>query len=356
MTKYLIKLTPCGKFFFGGDMKFKRGNNDEKFSSYIIKSCTIPQQTSLLGMLRFLLLSHAGENVFKGNCIQSVKSAEELIGKESFSVNSGKEKNFGVIKGIGPCFIMDSEGKSYFKAPITDNFSSISKDDDSVTAYINGEKKTVHKLNISDNEIYTGKCHLESVWKSTEGDTKLTDGDIFIQDQRLGIALGKNGKTEENAFYKQHFYRMKPQYCFAFEAEVDKELQELPQHDVVKLGADDSMFFFEAEVIQQVTYPTKKEKGFSLTLLSDAYLPEGISGASYAITTTRAVRFLCIGNNTDSSSYSKSGDSGFKTSKRIEMYEAGSVFFFDNSDKMNEFQKKLDMYKEFIQIGYNKYY
>ena len=69
MSKYIIKLIPTGRFFFGGDMTFtigkqketdkSKGEKDsyqiynEEFSSYIISSLKFPQQTSLLGMLRF---------------------------------------------------------------------------------------------------------------------------------------------------------------------------------------------------------------------------------------------------------------------------------------------------------------
>ena len=51
MSKYIIKLTPTGRFFFGGDMTFSVGEqpddknkkkdfqkHNEKFSSYIIPS------------------------------------------------------------------------------------------------------------------------------------------------------------------------------------------------------------------------------------------------------------------------------------------------------------------------------
>lgn len=61
MSKYLVKLMPLGKFFFGGDMTFKIGNKETAFSSYIIHSFTTPQQTSILGMMRFLILSNNDE-------------------------------------------------------------------------------------------------------------------------------------------------------------------------------------------------------------------------------------------------------------------------------------------------------
>ena len=64
MTDFHIALTPIDKFYFGGDMTFPVGNDkndafNTKFSSYIIESTYFPQQTSLLGMLRYLLLSNS---------------------------------------------------------------------------------------------------------------------------------------------------------------------------------------------------------------------------------------------------------------------------------------------------------
>ena len=61
--RYFVQLEPTGKFFFGGDMRFGINGKEEEFSSYIIESSKMPQQTSILGMLRFLLLSN-DENLF----------------------------------------------------------------------------------------------------------------------------------------------------------------------------------------------------------------------------------------------------------------------------------------------------
>jgi CRISPR-associated protein Cmr3 len=353
MANYLIKLTPCGKFFFGGDMRFKKGDTeDEQFSSYIIKSSTMPQQTSLLGMLRYLLLTQADESVFKDNSIQDVEKADSLIGKKSFTVNGNGAKNdFGAIKAIGPCFIMDSQDKCYFRTAATENFSSISKDESS-TAFINGRSITVHKLTTTDNQTYTGKVWLSSKWKSSDGNSTITDEELFIPDQRLGIALGKNGKTDDNAFYKQHSFRMKPGFSFAFEAEVD---QELPERDIVKLGADDSMFIFEAKK-NGAKYPTKKSNELSIVLLSNANLPRDIEEVSYAVTSTRPFRFLSIKNRKESYAYNNNGASGFTQSLRYELYEAGSTFFFKDNEAMKKFKARLDAQGDFKQIGYNKYY
>ena len=83
MSKYLVKLLPLGKFFFGGDMAFKVNNKETAFSSYIIHSFMTPQQTSILGMMRFLILSKVNDkSVFsvERNCINDVEKANGLIG------------------------------------------------------------------------------------------------------------------------------------------------------------------------------------------------------------------------------------------------------------------------------------
>ena len=69
MSKYIVSLTPLGKYFFGGDMTFKvsdKNDYNERYSSYVIQSGQFPQQTSLLGMMRFLLLSNKPKNYFYG--------------------------------------------------------------------------------------------------------------------------------------------------------------------------------------------------------------------------------------------------------------------------------------------------
>jgi CRISPR-associated protein Cmr3 len=51
MAKYLIKLYPIDRYFFGSDVTFGADN-----SNYFVRSVYFPQQTTLLGMLRYYLL------------------------------------------------------------------------------------------------------------------------------------------------------------------------------------------------------------------------------------------------------------------------------------------------------------
>ena len=117
-NRYLISLKPVGKFFFGGDMSFPVNGKKSEYSSYIIKSNKFPQQTSLLGMLRFLVLRN-DSSVFDAatQSITDRHAAAKLIGESSF-VQSGCKATYGVIKGISECFL-----QTMHKAPLQVNFS-----------------------------------------------------------------------------------------------------------------------------------------------------------------------------------------------------------------------------------------
>ena len=55
MATKLIKLTPLDAFFFGDENTFGMDN-----TSYYVRSRKLPQQTSLLGLLRYELLKKKG--------------------------------------------------------------------------------------------------------------------------------------------------------------------------------------------------------------------------------------------------------------------------------------------------------
>lgn len=376
MNKYLVTLTPTGKFFFGGDMTFKSGrkNEDDKFSSYIIHSSMMPQQTSLLGMMRFLILSN-DSGVFNAsdNCIKLGKTNQDkvnkLIGEKSFIVSENHSKgNFGKISELGPCFLYNKvEKQAYFKAAmdkeLTLDFSN------AIKANINGKEMTLPEIkmkkcvdNDKKNAYYTGKNHLKSFYCSLNG-TFIAEDKLFSQDSRIGIDKNYSGKTDNAAFYKQISYRLKEKFCFAFEIEVENDI-DLARFNkqLVRVGADASCFVFEAKKINgDLDYPQDKD-ALRVVLISDSYigsLQKDIEGSAkglirYAITQVRPFRFLSLSNSTDPSNYNVK----YKTSRsevRYDLYQAGSVFYFEDEADKNKFCEIIDSYKEFKQIGYNNY-
>lgn len=374
MSKYLVKLTPLGKFFFGGDMTFKsnRGKEDkedERYSSYIIHSFMMPQQTSLLGMLRFLLLSN-DDAIFdrKENHIKvGVKSeVESLIGKWSFSVPDGHiENDFGQIVKLGPCFLYEKEHKkAYFKIGMDEglqiDFSTFRK------AYINNVEVEIPQIQVKErvgkvdkDPYYSGKDHWETFYALADGSSAIKESELFTQDSRIGIDKDYEGKVKDAAFYKQISYRLKEGFCFALEVEI-KDGTELMKYNglLVKLGADASCFMLEIEKLNKdLVYLQNRDKEHRVVLVSDSYLSENIEDKKlirYAITQIRPFRFLSTANKTDAKDYNIKFRT-FRSKKRYDLYQAGSVFYFKDQNKRDAFCKSLDGFKDFVQIGYNKY-
>lgn len=368
---YFVKLKPMGKFFFGGDMRFEVNGKEEEFSSYIIESSMMPQQTSLLGMMRFLLLSN-DENLFdvKENVIKSgkMKAVSEKIGERSFSVNpDGAMNSFGDILSLGPCCLYGNN-ECYYRASADDAFSSFGWT--GVKAMINGKEVEIPELKImkeNKEELYTGKVELSPCFKSfTTGEVEKEEewdenGEaigLFIKDSRIGIDKDYDGKKKTKAFYKQISYRLKDGFCFAFEVEVNDgiKLEEF-NGQIVKLGADASSFVFEAEETQPSVKGNKE--GLSVVLLSDAYISkEDMETANirFSINQIRPFRFLKTVNQEDASYYRINGKKTATCTERYELYQAGSVFYFKDDADRNTFVKVLESREDFNQIGYNKFY
>ena len=332
MSKYKITLTPTGRFFFGGDQKFQVGNTKDKFNdSYIIESRKFPQQTSLLGMLRFLILSNDSAAFNKGTqTISNAQKAEELIGKESFQV--GKENKFGKIDNIGPCGLVKGNGKILFPEWMFEKYKDESK------------KETELKPVDKDCTDYDAKLGIAVTFDNVKED------DIFIQDKRMGINRDiTTGKTDDGALYKQIFYRLADGYAFAFEAEVDYDMEKY-KGQLVTLGGDNSQFVIGIEEPNPNEEP--KVINFIVTLQSDSFIKRDVAeSASFAVSDVVPFKCLQIG----SVSYNRKNAKPSDYSKKLYLYKAGSIFFFDDKTALKKFTVELESHKDFRQIGYNYY-
>lgn len=346
MSSYLITLKPTGKFFFGGEMTFQVGkvkdsDFNECFSSYIIESNLFPQQTSLLGMLRFLILKNAGETVFKDNKIVDKEKAAERIGKCSFSTDaSHQRKDYGWIHSISACFLMNGA------EPIEKTALGLGYSFDFGTAdlaWVNGKQVAIP---CSD---YDPKKGLENNMY-----------DYFQKDLRMGIKKDYEGRKrgndeEEKALYKQINYRFKEEHNdlkFAFYADVDSEL-DLAQYDgqSVSLGADSSIFVINIKRCEEPQQNLSKEK--EVILCSPSFLEDkDLEPVAYAVTQT--ISFRCLETTVETESYNRLHWK-VKRSEKKNLYDSGSRFFFATQEDKEKFINALNSYEEFVQIGYNRY-
>ena len=354
MTKtYLITLTPTGKFFFGGDMTFTVNGKESEFTSYIIRSNKFPQQTSLLGMLRFLILRN-DENVFDASTqsIKDRKAAANLIGPKSFE-NSNKEGDFGKIKKLHHCFLQVCKDSQWVDMHVVNPKADLQVTfDNPCLAIINEKLVEVPKISFEAKELYETEYICSSCGKATK------ESEIFKEDICNGINRDiKTGKTDDNALFKQVFYRFNnkgTQYRFAFYAEMDLTEDEVKKYNgqLVSIGGDNSQFVVG---IEQKNIPqTEGGKGTKVVLESPAYLTkEDLEKVRFAITDT--IPFKCMKTKTESvESYNKRNQK-YDYSESISLYDKGSVFYFKDSDDATDFIEKLKQHADFYQIGYNHY-
>lgn len=354
MSKYLVTLKPVDKFFFGGDMTFEVAGKDghnKKFKSYIIESAKFPQQTSLLGMLRFLLLRKSP--YFENGKITDKDGAAGLIGEHSFEVNNTDD--FGKIKSLSGCFIRDRLNcLDYAFAPFTQDFSLY---DTNRVGSVNGVE-----IRLPAVVGFTAKSGYTKYLLSAKGKRKIDD--VFVEDRRIGINRNiSTGLTEDSALYKQISYRFKDfdkenvkriaDYCFAFYVEVDEDMTSAKYNgEVVSVGADGSQFIISFER-GGTDNRLSLSRNNMLVLQSPAYLiRDALKLSSFFVTETIPFRFLKTTVDTDDYTvYSKT----LQRSEKYELYAPGSVFFFETQENVRAFEEQLKSAEEFVRIGFNEY-
>lgn len=407
MYTYLIKLTPLDKFFFGQKKTFGDDN-----ANYFVYSSHFPQQTTLLGLLRYQLLQIAGEDVFKDNKIQDTNKAAKLIGEQSFSPFVKDKLQFGIIQSLSPVFIIDKkkndEGKEEYFLPVGKRFQK------------KKEKAPYSLLHLSCQAgcppifgEYKPKKGLASCWLSSNGTTLLNEEDFFTKDERIGIRKDYEGATKDDAFFCQRYYRFnnfkkvvedeegneckqppvrEHDFCFAVLLETHRDIkhEELNKR-IVYLGGERQPFLMDLMEVREETFKltiesstftaeayykslfktfklniesstlTSDEKHYTVVLLSDAMIePEHLEGVKFA--STEVKDFACllthVGTRKFYNKKKKREEQNLEKDETVlshqhELYARGSVFYFDTKEQANQFCEDLEKVPNFHTIGYN---
>jgi CRISPR-associated protein Cmr3 len=320
--RYLVTLTPLEPYLFGGDTTFgKHGSKEE--GSYIVKSTLFPQQSALLGMVKkemmiqagYLTRKRKGEWVDKG---KAKENAEKLVGKEKFDISKKDKQDFQAIKNISPIFL------------IRENIRFIKKVDIDSYNYIDGGL-----------ENYTAKDDIYDNFISLDSDEKIKISDIFLEVEQVGNKKGGG----DNSLFKKISYSLDDNFKFAFYLDSGYELKE----SIVTLGADRSSF--KMEVVQKDDSLEYKDKNDYLVLLGDAYITEPVE-CDFAITSEisyRQIEGKRSSMTTKDEKEKNQQNNPFQKSKRVFLYERGSVFI---GNDLSQLIKSLDN-PNLQQIGYN---
>jgi len=364
----MIKLTPLDKFFFGGEKTFGMSGNE----NYLIRSEYFPQQTTLLGMLRRVLLEQCGLLSPHTNWqIEDRGSAEKIIGGQSFQIDgSSTPQDFKVIQRLSPVFLVH-EGERYFPCPIDHSFTLVAELGASFLVNAGGKKATIPILN-----GYDPKNPPDRKWISESGKTEIED-DIFKISPRPGVWKGSRGEEEEEGYYKQYFVKFNGSWCFAFygelnesiiPAELNKAYGDSLKSTQVVLGKERSTFTMEVAQTKgesdDLFFPANLKlmnmavNWQKIIFMSDSYVDNNIyDNCFFGFTDTSNFRFIET-NVSRTKLYSNLTSHKSKVEQAIKsgkynLLKKGSVLYVEN-DNLPGIKAQLDN-KRFRQIGYNWY-
>ncbi|MBL0709335.1 MAG: hypothetical protein JJW00_09820 [Sulfurimonas sp.] len=314
--RYLVTLAPLEPFLFGGDNTFGKVGDKEN-GTYLVSSRQFPQQSAVLGMLKKEIMTQSGvlTRKVRGEWVDRYhkKEAGDLVGVEKFDIRSSELQNFGAITSLGAVFLMQ-EDERYIKKVDIDSYSY---------SYNDGLLKDYNpKKDIYDNFV------------NINSDEKLSSKDIFKAIEQTGNKTG----GEDNSLFKKTSYTLKHNFKFAFYLECDYELK----NSIISLGADGSKFKLEIKESDKTLY--YQDKNGYLTLLSDAYITLPIKEhCEFAITSE--ISFQSLQNQKHATKTNE-----FKKSKKIFLYEKGSVFIKPSEELLKNLQNKNCQ-----QVGYNQH-
>lgn len=361
MGKYRMKIEPTGTFYFGSERKFNPVDGER--NNYLVHSRVFPQQTTLLGMLRFALL--------KGTIREQKPQGKDdlLIGPNSFDEET---THYGIISRLSPVFVADKEDELlveigldyqiYKDMPLHLELKSLSgtgtTGDTSETIYYypryDPKEESRHYLTCRDAS--DPRCHLISY------------DEIFKPCQKPGNQKDRTGKSQEKSFYKQTMYRMEKGYSFVLFLETSRDIVVDGQPFWVTMGGDQSEFkvtLWEENECGDMAEENKdvfEEGAGKVTLLSDTYISNPLeimpfyyfanvekTGFRYIRTilnqTSNYADIYCKGNKDDTDNRDKKP----MISKMKILVAKGSVFYCSD---VRSFVSLLN-HPAYRAIGYN---
>lgn len=341
--RYLVKMTPIEPYAFGTDQTFQyHGVEATGKETYFVRSNQVPEQTTILGMLRYIVLEMEG--LLNSDFHYTAEEREKMnscIGRESFRFLQKEKQDFGMIHEISPVFLMDSKNHIYIKNP-----------------YHNKSQETFIPMELSEKPYMTS-AGLLRLPKTDEFQAKaghafgyydLTAGTVCQEElfvSRILTGNRKNGyaDTKDDGFFKREVVELKKGFSFAVYVEADR----LPEQTIAYMGQKKSAFRITAA---ETTDPTLVEQvrgheAFSeqsevwYYALSDQVLEQSVKYDRFCIVEEKQIRNL--------ETVSQSGKYVQKLKRSDRQYnliQSGSVFH-----EICPFGEAPENWK---QIGYNQ--
>lgn len=332
VNTYLVTFRPLGEFAFGTERNFKfEGLQVEGQISYFVNSLPIPEQTTILGALRYTILEKEGK--LKSDFAYNEEEKGEIqkkIGSESFDFAKDSQ-DFGAIKSISPVFLVNQEKKFYVRNPLNNKIKKgqgieVIRTGNSEE---NGQKEEALQTSYNrfcfprENE-YNAKARL------AEGYINLEDGKIETDIFQSAVMTG-NRKNNGNIDQKEGFFKREVHYLkkgFSFAVIVEAEENSLPSKTWVRMGQRGAAFLLQTESILKNDLEEQVKTRFQTDnsgetwyyVLSDMVMPKDNTYSGFCIIYKKSIRNL----QTD---YDKKRRGIQRSTVQYNLIQAGSVFY-----------------------------
>ncbi len=343
MSNYFeITLRPVENYFFGGERTFGEGES----VNYSAQSNQFPQQTALLGLLRYVILEQSSSlPLFKHR-----NKADELIGSKGFNASTPSQ-SFGMIRSISPLLLKNEQG--YFRI---------------------GDEKEVLDVEFSGSDQYMILGNINKVPTIKDYDPKkryetqiialknkknrLSISKVLIEETQVGIKKAKDGETHTDSFFRHKCYRLKDGFRFSFVAEIEEVEYKATKYDlkkcksIINFGAEQKQFHMEIKKLDSKTSNDREtlidgqgshNASFDrIILISDAIIDFNLHElCEFYISETTNFRTMSF-------DYNYSGGKPLK----LNLLQKGGILY-PKEGKMNELSKCLKKHVKFRNIGFN---
>lgn len=365
---YLIRLSPLGRYFFGGERTFGFDNDN---ANYLVRSRYLPQQTTLLGMVRQQLL-YANQLLNASQLkakVTNQSKAIDIIGDTGFKVGQNPN-SYGIINQLSALQLY-KDGQAYYPAPL-DYQKMWEKDTNGDAYHFQGEKGQAFLANLKEYNTKDASP-LCRAWINQTGDL-LKSNAIFQEKGQVGI-IKRTAKTkDEGGFYKQFYVQMSTGIDFAFYLSLAAVtgVKHLPEQSVVHMGKEQSPFLMQTKEVSSIPTPPTLNSSPSMVaqtqkivLLSDTLLKETTLAAysDFGVTEIVPFRYLSTSISQTKHFYNLVGDKKANNkvyqservsrSVKFNLLKRGSVIY---STKASALTTAIDQdHPEFKKIGYNQY-
>ena len=251
MTKtYLIRLRPLDFYFFGGERTF--GGNDGRVN-YLAETRPYPQQTSLLGVLRYLF------TVLGNGCD---------IGEHGFLLDTIDNNPFGDIHRISPLFLTrdrENEPREYFRFGPLGNGAARGKPFDLMATQgamrvYPSERTSFEPVGYSEKDDYE-----QRLFRTSDGQS-LEFGKVFKTFTRVGITKQGRENDDQDGFYKIKAGRLAPDFSFAYTAQLEAtktDQQFAGKTFVVSFGGEKAQFAMSVDPVDDPWEPPYASNHFA---------------------------------------------------------------------------------------------